>query len=170
MPAVLRRPRQGIRSTAMSRLKLFALDTEDLEVVSAHLQDAVARVADIAWLPAGRRFVMLVNRFDWSAGEAGRGEYRRNRSALSFDRVTGVRRQGLRQDDPDAVVNLLAVRFSGTDAPAGTVDLLFSGGGTIRLEVECIECRLADLGPAWSTGSRPAHDVGEAGTADRDGA
>jgi hypothetical protein len=156
----------------MSTLKLFALDSEDLEIVSAHLQDAVARTGDIAWLPREKRFAMVLNRFDWASGEIEPGLYRRNRTALSFDRVTAVRRKGVETADPDRILNLLAIRFEEVDAPAGTVDLLFSGGAAIRLEVECIEARLSDLGPAWATPSMPSHAVGDdgAGTASGPGA
>lgn len=147
----------------MSKLKLFALDAEDLEVVSAHLQDAVARVGDIAWMPAQKRFVVIVNRFDWAeAGAARDPGHHRRRTALHFERVAAVRRRGIRQDNPDAVLNLLAIRFEQTDTPGGSVDLVFSGGAEIRLDVECLEARLSDLGPAWSTASIPAHESSEA--------
>ena len=55
----------------------------------------------------------------------------------------------------DAVLNLLAVEFDETDAPAGAVTLIFSGGAALRLEVECLECELADLGPTWDAKARP---------------
>jgi hypothetical protein len=55
------------------------------------------------------------------------------------------------------VLNLLAVEFEETDAPAGVVTLTFSGGGALRLEVECLEAELADLGPSWPAGCRPVH-------------
>ena len=42
----------------MDRLKLIALDREDIEVVSAHLQDAVVKAADIRWRPAEKRVVI----------------------------------------------------------------------------------------------------------------
>jgi len=152
----------------MSNLKLFALDAEDLDVVSAHLQDAVARIADFAWLPAEKRFAMVVNRFDWAEAASKRAEHHRRRTALHFERVNAVRRRGFAQDNPNAVLNLLAVRFEEADSPAGVVDLVFSGGAAIRLEVECLEARLSDLGPAWSTDSVPAHDTGpDAETAPR---
>ncbi len=50
----------------MPELKLIALDADDLKVISAHLQDAVLRVGDIAYLPRERRFAALGNRFDWT--------------------------------------------------------------------------------------------------------
>lgn len=147
----------------MGKLKLFALDAEDIEVVSAHLQDAVARVGDIAWMPAQRRFVVIVNRFDWAEEGATRNPgHHRRRTGLHFERVRAVRRRGIRQDNPDAVLNLLAIRFEETDTPGGSVNLVFSGGAEIRLDVECLEAQLSDLGPAWSTESVPAHDSSKA--------
>ena len=55
------------------------------------------------------------------------------------------------------MLNLLAVEFAETDAPAGIVSLIFSGGGTLRLEVECLEAELTDLGPSWPAAARPIH-------------
>ncbi len=63
------------------------------------------------------------------------------------------------RDKRDEVLSLLAVTYATTDAPAGTVDLVFAGGGAIRLEVECIEARLVDLGGAWRPPPRPAHQT-----------
>ena len=59
----------------------------------------------------------------------------------------------------DAVLNLLAVEYAETDAPAGTITLIFSGGAALRLDVECLECELADLGPTWTAAARPAHTI-----------
>jgi hypothetical protein len=143
-------------------LKFVALDGEDLEVVSTHLQDAVVKAAEVLWRPQEHRFVAALNRFDWeSAVQPGRPEYRRRRAALRFERVHSCKSRGLDPQDRDAVLNLLSVEFSPTDAPAGLVILTFSGGAEIRLEVECLEAELADLGPTWTTATCPAHADGE---------
>ena len=55
----------------MDPLKLIALDGDDIEVVSAHLQDAVVKAADIHWRPAEKRVVVGLNRFDWEAANGG---------------------------------------------------------------------------------------------------
>jgi len=143
----------------MSQLKLVALDEQDLSVVSAHAQDAVMKVGDLSWIPAERRFVAAVNRFVW---ENRHGFLRRNnerrRAALHFEAVRSVSSTGIARDRPDEVLSLLAIRFApGAEAPAGALELVFSGGGAIRLEVDYIEARLADLGAAWETASRPQH-------------
>ena len=141
-------------------LKLGALDAEDLAVLSSHLQDAVLKVGDMTYRPAEQRFAAVVNRFDWMHGASrDKGPFRRRRSGLSFERVTGVKFRNIRRGADDAVLNLLAVSFEETDAPGGHIDLVFAGGGAVRLTVECIEGRLSDLGPEWETPSRPAHDL-----------
>lgn len=143
----------------MSQLKLIALDTQDLEIVSAHVQDAVMKVGDFDYLAGAKRFVVAMNRFVWEnrPGLFAR-RHQRRRSVLHFEGVRAVRSAGFARDAGDEVLSLLAVRFEpGEEAPAGVVELTFSGGAAIRLDVDYVEARLADLGAAWETGSRPAH-------------
>ena len=137
---------------------LAAEDAADLEIISARLQDAVAQIKDLVYLPKRRRFAALFNRFQW---EAGRGDLR-VRSGLHFDGVLSVKSQNLKRGTSDAVVSLLAIKFSpqAVDDPAGTVELIFSGGGTLKLEVECIDAGLADVSGVWAARGRPAHEDG----------
>lgn len=144
----------------MTALKLLALDEDDLKVMSAHVQDAVMKVGDLQFLPAAKRFVLPMNRFAW---EVKTGFFRkhneRRQAVLHFDRVLGAKTSGIRRDKPDDVLSLLAVSFVPINAPAGLVELIFSGGGTVMLDVECIEARLADVGGAWQAAARPVHKV-----------
>jgi hypothetical protein len=136
-------------------LKLIALDIDDLAVLSAHLQDAVLKVADMAWLPAQRRFALAARRFDWQGAQTGRK--RRRLSALHFERVSAVRSSRIDKAAPDEVLNLLAITFMERDPPAGEVTLTFSDGAAIRLDVECIEAQMKDLGPMWEAAAMPGH-------------
>jgi Protein of unknown function (DUF2948) len=138
-------------------LKLVALDRDDVEIISTHLQDSVLKVADIRWQPGEKRLVVAVNRFDWEAAQDDHPEYRRRRAALRFDRVLNLKCRNVDPKDGEAVLNLLAVEFAETDSPAGVVTLLFSGGAALRLEVECLEAELADLGPIWTAARCPSH-------------
>ncbi|TPI13083.1 DUF2948 family protein [Mesorhizobium sp. B4-1-3] len=142
----------------MAALKLIALDDQDLSIVSAHVQDAVMKVSDLEYLPAAKRFVLTMNRFVW---EAKSGLFRqhneRRQSVLHFDRVLGAKTSGIPRDKPAEVLSLLAVSFIAISKPAGIVELVFSGGGTIMLDVECVEARLADVGGSWEASSRPVH-------------
>ena len=143
------------------QLKFVVLDEEDLEVVSAHLQDAVVKVSDVLWRPHEKRLVVALNRFDWESAQADNPEYRRRRSALRFERVLSCKGRDMTPVNTDGVLNLLAVEFAETDEPSGVVTLTFSGGAALRLDVECLEAELADLGPTWATAVCPAHAVEE---------
>jgi len=147
----------------MDQLKFVVLDEEDLEVVSTHLQDAVARVADVVWRPQEKRLVLAVNRFDWEEAHSGCREYHRRRAALRFERVLSCKCRSLDPVGKDSVLNLLAVEFTETEAPSGIVTMTFSGGATLRLEVECLEAELTDLGPSWITAACPVHAVAAEG-------
>ena len=136
-------------------LKLVVLDVDDLAIVSAHLQDAVAKIGDMAYLPAEKRFAMLVNRFDWTTAE--KPEPVRKRTGIHFERVLNAKMRGIDPSKRDAVLNLLAVEFEEAEAPSGAVTLHFSGDGAIRLEVECLEAALSDLGPLWPAQKCPQH-------------
>lgn len=142
-------------------LKLVAFDNEGLEILSAHCQDAVVRVADIAYVPKERRFALIINRFDWeNAHEQPTKDskaFRRRRSALRFECVTNVQRLNIDLAKTKDVKSLLAIRFQESQAPNGTISLIFAGNSEIKLEVECIEAILQDLGAIWETKSKPEH-------------
>ena len=140
------------------RLRVAAVDEEDLAVVSACVQDAVLKVGDMVYLPKERRFALAMNRLAWEKADGARRDYQRRRAALTFDRVESVKTSGIDRARPDAVLELLAVTFTLADAPAGAIELVFAGGGAVRIAVEVIEARLADLGPAWAAAAVPAHE------------
>ena len=149
----------------MDSLRLDAVDADDLAILSAHCQDAVVRLKDCSFLPNSQSFDLLMNRFVWENAEPRsrfslfrRREYERRRAGLRFARVRSVQRIGIDPGASDQVLSLLAMRFTPGDAPSGLIELVFAGGSAIRLDVECVEARLTDLGAAWSTTARPDHD------------
>lgn len=141
-------------------LKLMALDEEDLAVLSAHAQDALVPVRDMRWMPRERRFAMVLSRFDWEGFARGRRE--RVIAGLHFDRVSRVASVGLDRDDPDVLLELLAIGFAPERAPGGSVILTFSGGAALRLDVECLEAQMHDVGPRWVVDSCPEHKLDDA--------
>jgi hypothetical protein len=136
-------------------LRLLAEDAEDLEVISAALQDAIGQIGDIDYEPAERRVTLVLNRYRWETGE---DSVERVRTALQFGSVLAVKARRIRRDTPDAVLALLSADFEPGDAPGGDVLLRFAGGGDLRLEVECIDAAMADLSEPWPTKRAPAHD------------
>lgn len=141
----------------MDSLKLVALDRDDIEVVSAHLQDAVVKAADIRWRPSEKRVVVALNRFDWETVNGSATQYRRCRTALRFERVMSCKCRNINSANKEQTLNLLAITFAERDPPSGIVTLTFSGGAALRLEVECLEAEVVDLGPAWATEHCPTH-------------
>lgn len=138
-------------------LRFVVFDEEDLSVMSAHLQDARVDVRDTSYLVGNHRFALVGSRIDWSAMAAGRQE--RRTTGFSFDHVTRVRRTGFQQDDPDRSLQLLAISFSPTTAPAGAVLLTFAGGNLIKLDVACIEAEMRDLSDGWPVKDCPRHHL-----------
>ncbi|WEX08797.1 DUF2948 family protein [Chelativorans sp. AA-79] len=147
----------------MDLLKLAALDEEDLSIISAHVQDAVMKTGEITYLRGEKRLSIAMRRFAWEKERKGfflrRQPHERRLAALTFDRVLAVRAAGIDVKKADEVLSLLAVRFVPRESPSGTIELAFSGGATIHLDVECIEARLSDLGAAWETPVRPRHSA-----------
>lgn len=142
----------------MADLKLLALDTDDLSIVSAHVQDSVFKTKDMAWQPRGGQFSLAVNRFVWEEAKQGGKSFERRRAALVFKRVNAVRVLGIDRTRPEDVLALLAIRFTPKgDGPEGTLELTLAGNRAVALDVECIELQLADIGGAWETEHRPDH-------------
>ncbi|NLS02272.1 DUF2948 family protein [Rhizobium sp. P32RR-XVIII] len=142
----------------MTDLKLLALDNEDLAVVSAHMQDSVFKVGDMAWSPRDGQFSIAANRFVWEEAIRKRKGFERRRAALVFKRVLAVRSTGINRRRRDEVLSLLSVAFEQKgEGPEGTIELTLAGEAEIVLDVECIEAALADIGGAWETASKPRH-------------
>lgn len=139
-------------TTAPAALRLLAFDDEDLAVLSAHVQDMTVRPGDFAWLPGDKTFAFAGERFDWVGADGGLCQ--RVECGLHFERVLRVRKQAF---DGQTTLNLLSILFEPGDAPSGAVTLAFSGGATIRLDVECLEAQLRDLGPRRPCGCKPDH-------------
>jgi len=137
------------------KLKLSALDADDLGVVSAAVQDALMAVRDCAYFKDEKRFVLLVNRFRWEADPSIDSAHSRTHSALVFNDVTGVRHHDIPLGEPDRMLELLAVTLESD----GSVALRFATGRAIRLEIGRLACHLGDVGEPWPTPWKPAHPV-----------
>jgi hypothetical protein len=133
-------------------LRLLAQDADDLAVISAAMQDAVAKVGDITYEPKAGRLTIAFNRFCWE-----RGGRERVRSALQLGGVMNVQARKIRRTPRDAVIEVLAVSFDAGEAPGGIVTISCAGGGDLRAVVECVDAVLADVSEPWPTPREPAH-------------
>jgi hypothetical protein len=128
------------------QLKLIALDADDLAVISAHVQDARVQTSDIVWRQDEKRLVVGMNRLDWEQTLSGGTAPRRLIAALRFDRVLACKSRNIDLEAPETMLELMGIEFHPGEAPSGSALLLFSHGGVLRLDVECLECELTDLG------------------------
>lgn len=138
------------------RLRLLAEDAEDLQVISAALQDAILKVGDIHYEATARTLTIALNRFCWECGEGSTSQ--RIRSALQLGGVMSVKARRLKREPKDAVVELLAVEFRPGEAPGGTLMFSFAGGADLSVEVECVDAVLADMSDRWATPRSPKHE------------
>lgn len=154
-------------------LKLIAKDEEDLQVIAACLQDAVLPMGEMGYQPHVRRFAMVVGRFCWEnfegdgasgdgpGDESGGASYQRVHCAIRFDGVKAVKLHGMDRSRRSRIVELLTV-----ERGDGHIDLVFAGGGVVRLVTDRILCRLEDVDEPWPTQWRPEHpDTDEPGDA-----
>jgi len=139
------------------KLKLTALDADDLAVISAAVQDALVAVRDCAYFKDEKRFVLLLNRFRWEADPSVESAHSRTHSALVFNEVTAVRRHNIPLNEPDRMLELLAVVLDYRGDNDRSVTLRFAAGRSIRLEIGRLACHLGDVGEPWATPWKPAH-------------
>ncbi|RMH45096.1 MAG: DUF2948 family protein [Alphaproteobacteria bacterium] len=145
-------------------LRLLALDTEDLKILAALVQDAIFVAADAAWLQRQRRFAVLVNRFRWEDAEAAERQHRpyeRVRSLLIVDNVLRVRAQGVDPSERDTVMSILDMSFEGGADQGGTLTLTLAGDGAIAIDVEALEVGLKDVTRPYvaPSGKAPFHPI-----------
>ena len=140
-------------------LKLIARTEEDLRVVSAHLQDSIASVADIANLKKNKIFLMQLNRFMWEDVE--KGVFRKNkriRTILKFENVMNVLSRNINQVKKDEFLDFLAIETNITPDKNYEMKIIFAGNAIIRVISEVIEVTLDDQGTAWDTKNKPKHN------------
>ena len=144
----------------VKNLKLIAKTEEDLRVVSAHLQDSIASVADIANLKKNKIFLMQLNRFMWEDVE--KGVFRKNkriRTILKFENVLNVYSKNINQLKKDQFLDFLAIETNMTPDNNYEMKIIFAGDSVISIISEVIEVTLDDQGDSWDTKNKPKHKV-----------
>ena len=139
-------------------LKLIAKTEEDLRVVSAHLQDSIASMFDIANLKRNKIFLMQLNRFMWEDVE--KGVFRKNkriRTILKFENVLNVLSKNIDQMKKKKFLDFLAIETNITPDNNYEMKIIFAGDSIIRIISEAIEVTLDDQGEAWDTKNKPKH-------------
>ena len=139
-------------------LKLIAKTEEDLRVVSAHLQDSIASISDVANLKKNKIFLMQLNRFMWEDVE--KGVFRKNkrvRTILKFENILEVHSKNINQYKKDKFLDFLAIESSIMPDNNYVMKIIFAGDSIIKIIAEVIEVTLDDQGEAWDTKNKPKH-------------
>lgn len=137
----------------MTKLKLLAADTSDLEVIASAVQDSIFQIGQTRFDRDGRSFTLRLSRYTHEAEKPHRIE-----SGLRFDGVMSVSSQAVATEKGEAFAVVLGLEFEAEDSPAGIFYLRLAGGGTIRIAVEAIDVTLADHGELRPTKRIPNHD------------
>ncbi len=142
----------------VKNLKLIARTEEDLKVVSAHLQDAIANTANIANLKKNKIFLMQLNRFMWEDVE--KGVFRKNkriRTIIKFENVMKVISKNINQSKKDKFLDFLTIETIKMPDNNYEMKIVFAGDSVIKVISEVIEVTLDDQGNAWNTKNMPKH-------------
>jgi len=141
-------------------LKLIAKTEEDLRVVSAHLQDAIVNVSDVANLKKNKIFLMQLNRFMWEDVE--KGVFRKNkriRTILKFENVIKAHAKNINQLKGNRFLDFLTIETNQMIDSNYEMKIVFAGDSIIRIIAEVIEVTLDDQGDAWDTKNIPKHKL-----------
>ena len=139
-------------------LKLIARTVEDLRVVSAHLQDAIVNINEIANLKKNKILLLQLNRFMWEDVE--KGVFRKNkriRSILKFENVIKVKSRNINLAGKDKFLDFLTIETNQTIDNNYEMKILFAGDSIVKVTAEVIEVTLDDQGDAWDTKNKPKH-------------
>tara|TARA_Y100001935_G_C17106838_1_gene408831 strand:+ start:172 stop:615 length:444 start_codon:yes stop_codon:yes gene_type:complete len=142
----------------VKNLKLIARTEDDLRVVSAHLQDSIANLSDVANLQKNRIFLMQLNRFMWEDIE--KGVFRKNkriRTVLKFENVIKVHSKNINQSKKDKFLDFLTIETNLMPDNNYAMKIVFAGDSIIEVIAEVIEVTLDDQGEAWDTKNMPKH-------------
>ena len=126
-------------------LNLGAQDADELQVLSALIQDAIFPITEMTWQVKQRRFGLLLNRFRWEDGVRGQTAPERVQSILVVDNVMSVASQGVDRAETDMILSVLSATFEAGGDGAGGIVFTLAGDGAIRLSIEAIEVTLKDV-------------------------
>jgi hypothetical protein len=140
-------------------LKLYAMDADDLQVMSAALEGAITSPGEISYLSTARQLTMTVSRMRWEKPADDEGAHSRIRCGVLITDITGIRAKSIPRDTPTLGMELLSIQCQKTDDTSAVLTLIFAEDRTLELTVECVNAALTDSGEAWVTDKIPTHDL-----------
>ena len=133
----------------LNRMKLNAIDTEELKIIATVLQDGLIEVSDVKYLPSIRTFIVMITRFMWEEKIVNKTN-NRTKAVLVFEDVLAVHSRNIDQMNKTKVLELLTFNFYNNKSKNIEIELLFNNDATIKLETEVVQAKLEDQGESWT--------------------
>jgi len=133
----------------LNRMKLNAIDTEELKIIATVLQDGLIEVNDVKYLPSIRTFIVMITRFMWEEKIVNKTN-NRTKAVLVFEDVLAVHSRNIDQMNKTKVLELLTFNFYYNKSKNIEIELLFNNDATIKLETEVVQAKLEDQGESWT--------------------
>ena len=133
----------------LNKMKLNAIDTEELKIIATVLQDGLIEVNDVKYLPSIRTFIVMITRFMWEEKIVNKTN-NRTKAVLVFEDVLAVHSRNIDQMNKTKVLELLTFNFYNNKSKNIEIELLFNNDATIKLETEVVQAKLEDQGESWT--------------------
>ena len=143
-------------------LNIGAFDKRDLEVVSSLIQDSILPTSEVKWLSNSDKLALLINRFRWEDRRLSRSkDLERVQSLLMINHVKNISSSGFSPKQKDRILSILSISFDGVEGGSGSVLIVVSGNGGIRVEVDALEINLRDVTIPYiaPSGRFPEHNI-----------
>ena len=105
-------------------MRLNAIDTDELKIISTVLKDGLIEVSDVKYLPSIRSFVAMITRFMWEEQAINKVNLR-TKAVLFFEEVMSVTSKNIDQTDQKNVLEVLVFNYFSIYELILVFDLLF---------------------------------------------
>ena len=119
--------------------KIIAKDPQGLQIISAYCSESRVKIHEIKYLKQNKIFLLSIQRLSREIDDS----KDKINSILKFDYISSSKSKNIDQNNPDLIIELLAINLFKKDHNY-EITLLFSNNAIITLSAEIIEATLED--------------------------
>ena len=119
--------------------KIIASDQEGLQMVSACMSGAKAKIKDMKYLKSNKIFLLSVERTTVES----ENKSKKTNSICKFEFIDSVKSKNINQKNRDLILELVAIDYL-KNKESYEINLIFNNNAHISLKTEIIEVRLED--------------------------
>ena len=137
------------------KLKIKAIDLDDLTILSSLCQDGIFSVDEIAYLKEEKKLVATFSRFCWelkNIPDYDKKVHFRVVSGLQIHNVLKINYNNFENINDNNFLNLLSIRYNNN-----YISFNFSLNSSIDIKVKKINILLDDFDIPWPTVKKPMH-------------